>query len=93
MASTTQWGPPLWAFIHSMCNFNFEDNERFNIQTIENLKALAGAIPCHKCRKMYETYLTELDTLDYQEPYALYKWSIRLHNAVNGKLGKPIFNE
>lgn len=93
MASSSQWGPPLWSFIHSICNFNFEENERFVLQTIENLKALRGAIPCHKCRDTYDRYLQELDTINKNEPYVLYKWSIRLHNEVNRKLGKQLFIE
>jgi Erv1 / Alr family len=93
MTSTTVWGPHLWAFIHCICKFNFEDNERFVLQTIENLKSLAGAIPCHKCRHIYEKYIEELDSLDKKEPYVLYKWSVRLHNEVNKKLGKPVFTE
>jgi hypothetical protein len=93
MSTTTEWGPPLWKFIHTICNFDFADNKPYVIRTIENLKALSGAIPCYKCRLLYDEKLKQLDTIDPSESLVLYKWSIELHNEVNKKLNKPIFIE
>jgi hypothetical protein len=90
MASTQQWGPPLWNFIHALCNFHFEENNEHHVKhAIECLKALKGAIPCYKCQAFYGENLKELDTINPTEYRALYNWSVRLHNAVNEKLGKP----
>lgn len=91
MSGSNEWGPPLWHFIHALCKFNFENNEPYVTRTIQNLKALSGAIPCEKCRDHYNQSLKELDTINPRTPWVLYEWSIKLHNEINAKLGKPPF--
>lgn len=43
-------------------------------------------IPCSVCKTSLKTILEELGTPDYTDWFA---YSVRLHNAVNRKLGKP----
>lgn len=79
------WGPYLWGFIHTITIIDYQQNEPYVIKTIENLKGLINAIPCHKCIALYEEYLKKLDEIDTKESIVLFKWSVDLHNAVNRK--------
>lgn len=89
------WGIHLWGFIHTISIIDYENNEPYVIKIIENLKALSGAIPCHKCIALYEEHLKKLDGTDgtdgiaKTESMVLFKWSVDLHNAVNRKHQKP----
>ncbi|MFN7318304.1 MAG: ERV1/ALR-related protein, partial [bacterium] len=41
-----------------------------------------------KCREGYEKF-KEIDPPDFASPMAFFHWTVRIHNAVNKKLGKP----
>jgi hypothetical protein len=91
MSHPSAWGPPLWKFIHTICNF--EKNDEFSFKIRDHLKILEGVIPCEVCRTSYSEKIKELDTLDLTKPWALYNWTIDLHNHVNRKIGKPLWIE
>jgi hypothetical protein len=40
------------------------------------------------CKDGYQRILAEMPP-DYLSPEAFFRWGVRLHNAVNAKLGKP----
>jgi hypothetical protein len=40
------------------------------------------------CKDGYQRILAEMPT-DFSSPEAFFAWGVRLHNAVNAKLGKP----
>jgi len=87
----SHWGIHLWGFIHTITIIDYENNEIYVSKTIENLKALTNAIPCHKCIALYKEYLEKLDNIDKTESMVLFKWSVDLHNAVNKKHNKMEF--
>jgi hypothetical protein len=86
----SNWGQHLWAFIHTITIIDFEDNQRFTTEIIENLKGISKVIPCKHCVELYETHLKLLDNIDTTQSMILFEWSVDLHNEVNIKVGKPI---
>lgn len=88
----SHWGPYMWSFIHTITVNDFENNFDFHTNIIENLKGIYNTFPCPTCKALYKTYLDKLDLIDLREPMVLFDWSVELHNAVNAKLGKPLWS-
>jgi hypothetical protein len=86
------WGAGLWAFIHTISVIDHQENVETNKAMIEKLRAILFVLPCPKCKGLYLQYLTKLDLIDIRAPIALFYWSVDLHNAVNAKLGKPLWS-
>lgn len=86
------WGNHLWAFIHTICIVDYDDNFDTNQTVMTCLQNLLPVIPCPKCKSEYTEYLQKLPLLDLREPMVLFYWSVDLHNSVNAKLGKPLWS-
>ena len=86
------WGNHLWGFIHTVCIIDYNDNYETNLTVLTCLQNLLPVIPCPKCKREYAEYLKKLPLLDLREPMILFYWSVDLHNAVNAKLGKPLWS-
>jgi FAD-linked sulfhydryl oxidase len=56
--------------------------------------SLQHVLPCEGCRKGYQTILasdpTRFSPRIMDSRYALFKWTVDVHNRVNAKLGKPV---
>ena len=88
----SHWGNHLWGFIHTISIIDYENNVLFNQNAIDNLHAIYNVFPCPKCKSMYAAFLQRLQFIDLREPMTLFFWSVDLHNAVNAKLGKPLWS-
>jgi len=87
---TTEWGRPLWIFLHSM-SFNAPDKcskiEQENYNRFFN--TLGDLLPCKYCRDSYKLFLMYLPIEEYShERSALTYWLYIIHNLVNLKLNK-----
>ncbi len=90
----SHWGIHLWGFIHTISIIDFPEQNiiDYHINTINNLKGVYNIFPCPVCKSLYKTYLDKLELIDLREPMVLFHWSVDLHNAVNAKLGKPLWS-
>ncbi|HEV2292452.1 MAG TPA: Erv1/Alr family FAD-linked sulfhydryl oxidase [Tepidisphaeraceae bacterium] len=76
-------GPMMWKELHDRPNLPLEiERER------AWLTAFAGRLDCGDCRQHWLSLLT-VDPPDLSSPAAYARWGVRMHNAVNLRLGKP----
>jgi len=78
------WGPNLWGTLHLLCltgtiSSNF-------------VQEFANIIPCPACAGHFSELLKENPLPDSDDPLVLFSWSVRVHNLVNARIGKPIFS-
>jgi hypothetical protein len=61
-----------------------------SIKTIEKLTEWELLIPQYgcSCKRFYAEWKAD-NPPDFSSPEAFFAWGVRLHNAVNAKLGKP----
>jgi hypothetical protein len=83
------WGHHLWAYIHTLCVIDFENNATFVESTMDHLKKLLHAIPCKYCKEEFAMFLERLHMYDTYKSMELFRWSVDFHNHVNRHLGKP----
>jgi hypothetical protein len=89
---TGSWGPPLWAFLHTVTLIDYDNDEieaPFVRRCRSGLFALKDAIPCEKCALHYGGWLGRLDEDgDYRGRLGMFRWTVDLHNSVNVRIGK-----
>jgi len=76
------WGPNLWGTLHLLC--------LAGTITPNFVQQFATVIPCPMCASHFSDLLTENPLPDSDNPSVLFEWSVRVHNLVNARLGKPI---
>lgn len=89
-----KWGPSAWNYLHTL-SFNYpikptlKDKQKYKI-LFDNL---GDTMPCKFCRDSYKTYYSILLIDKFlDDRYGLTYWLFCLHNLVNIKLNKPIYN-
>jgi hypothetical protein len=84
------WGPSLWELIHTISfNYSLDKKKEYKL-FFEIIKYL---IPCEKCKNHYIIYLKYKPIerfLDNKNNLIL--WVNKLHNDINKKLNKKIYN-
>jgi len=78
------WGPNLWGTLHLLC--------LTGTITPNFVQEFATVIPCPMCASHFSDLLSENPFPDSDNPSVLFEWSVRLHNLVNARLGKPILS-
>jgi len=80
------WGPHMWATIHTLALKADADNEieAYN----EFLNSLLFLLPCDACRQDYTKFVGSNGN---PVVGTAFHWSLRLHNYVNEKLGRPAY--
>jgi Erv1 / Alr family len=73
------WGPNLWGTLHLLC--------LTGSITPEFVQEFAKVIPCPMCASHFQALLITDPFPDTEQ----FEWSVRLHNVVNERLGKPSF--
>lgn len=82
----TQWGPPLWRFLHALAA-SYTADLHSDYETVFN--ALAILLPCSKCRANYIVHLLGRPFPCKGSGRARVRnWLIATHNEVNRSLGK-----
>lgn len=72
------WGPNLWGALHTVC--------LAGTVTPEFVQEFARVIPCQICATDFAVILSQTPFSE-TDPF---EWSVRVHNQVNQKLGKPV---
>lgn len=89
------WGPYMWGAIHIVCiGAPTELSEEEKSQYKNFINSLPDVLPCASCGNHFQAVLTQdpvEQSLSGRD--ALFAWSVRAHNAVNRRLGKPEWNE
>jgi hypothetical protein len=73
------WGPSLWGAFHALC--------LTGTITSEFVQEFANVIPCPACAMHFRDIL---ETFPFEQAEDKFQWSVRIHNQVNERLGKPI---
>lgn len=83
----TGWGPYFWATFHiaSLTAGPLVD-ETDKATFIMFVEGFARVLPCPKCREHFADVLIA-NPIDYKN---IFEWSVKVHNEVNLRLGKPI---
>lgn len=82
---TTVWGPPLWKILHTLAECS--DNSPF---WHDILTAMETYIPCPTCKAHFIEYRQQTPApADHQ---GIVDWFFILHNIVNARLNKPLFD-
>lgn len=85
----SQWGPPIWNFLHGISYYYPETPSAEQQTGAKNLlDGLSSMIPCDECAIFYKNYLRKNPPPYASGGKALQKYMIDLHNAVNVKVGK-----
>lgn len=91
MVAPTQWGKYFWTCMH-LTAVGYPETP--SSQEREDYKAFflgfGKILPCSKCRGNFARHCEELPIELYMfGRQQLFDWTVRLHNIVNGDLGKP----
>lgn len=88
-----RWGPGVWQILHDDSVF-FDNSKEDQLLYCRLIRDRFSKLRCDDCRKDIMKYLE----IDPPENYVGLKnglliWSVKCHNYVNKKLGKPIIPE
>jgi hypothetical protein len=84
------YGPGYWAAIH-IDAFNSHTYEK-KITSANTIARLISTFPCLKCRTHgieYAAHNPFIYAINDIDELSLFKWTVRFHNAVNSRIGKP----
>lgn len=85
-------GRASWTFLHTLSvNYPDEPTDKDKSDIVQFLHLFGRFYPCHLCSKNFEKELQQLPPrVESRHDFAL--WMCDLHNSVNERLGKPLFN-
>ncbi|KAH8928954.1 FAD-dependent thiol oxidase [Atractiella rhizophila] len=90
-----QLGRHTWTFLHSTCSYFPETPSTAQKSSLLSLlKALPTLYPCHHCADHLGTAMkaNPPDGAVEMGRKGVERWMCEMHNEVNGRLGKPIFD-
>lgn len=90
--ATFIWGPLFWQLLHDVSvvydkywnQWDQEQKKKMN----SFWSILRHILPCKYCRESYKKFFTQ-----DKPSYPFVKWTFELHNKVNAKLKKPLFEQ
>ena len=90
--SLKQWGPDLWNLIH-IVGKQFPKKPTIYQKNLayQFTKYLALVIPCKSCQKHYISNFAH-NKPDLTSGLEFFKWTVTMHNFVNKKYKKKIYN-
>jgi hypothetical protein len=82
-----QWGIYIWGAIHEVAmGFPEIPNEANREHYAQFYEMLFKVLPCPICKEDFKS-IEELYPIDLTDRDSLFKWTVDIHNAVNGKTG------
>ena len=90
------WGPGTWTMIHVVaannpCQPTREDRDK----ALAFIHSLGAVLPCGSCRAHFAKLIGESFPLTpgvLKNRFSFFTWSVRVHNAVNRRLGKRVYS-
>ncbi|KAL4104877.1 hypothetical protein QTP88_020153 [Uroleucon formosanum] len=87
-----QLGYHTWSLLHTMVAYYPDDPSHQQRKDMDNFFRLIGRLyPCETCARDFTLLLTSQPPETYSQQ-SLSNWLCRVHNHVNQKLGKPLFD-
>jgi hypothetical protein len=88
------WGPGLWTALHLITLTIPPRPSKQRINAYYHLfHSLRETLPCGSCRTSFKIIMDagplKLHRSIFQSRGKAFRWLVRVHNAVNAKLGKP----
>lgn len=86
-----KWGACAWSTIHNIAlGYPKRPTAEHRRQYAAFFESLKYVLPCLKCRENFTRHMTHASPSSAlaQGQDALFDWTVRLHNIVNGELGK-----
>ena len=85
-------GRVSWSLLHSIAAYYPDNPSDLQQNDMRNFMNIFSRIyPCKQCAQDLREDLKN-DPVDTTSRYALTEWMCKLHNKVNNKLGKPLFD-
>lgn len=82
------WGPYMWRSIHIIAlNYPYSPSDQHKIACRQFFESLQYMLPCSICQKNFRQKLIDYP-IQLNSRKDLFEWSVKLHNIVNGCLGK-----
>lgn len=93
-AKAKRWGPYAWYKFHKKPVRYPETPCKCDIKCITQYyyKIFPKYIDCSSCKKEYMR-LIEAHPIKANSDFELYMWTVKIHNMVNIKLGKPVVSD
>jgi hypothetical protein len=98
---TEEWGPVMWRILHALAEKSGSVNDKVNrAEEINNwprlIKVMVQGLPCDDCRYHYSEWIKSSpfilpDNYTQINEY-IKKWLFDLHNNINVRNGKAIFD-
>lgn len=89
------WGASLWRSLHAVAMGYPERPSAADTAAYRRFYAdLHAVLPCQTCADHYKAYVSNnpITDRDIASADALFAWTVRLHNDVNARLGKPVMS-
>lgn len=87
-----QLGRSTWTFLHTMASYYPDQPDKNSQQSaIDLMNAMSRLYPCSFCAKHLSKELTR-NPPDVSSRERLEQWMCELHNEVNARQGKPLFD-
>lgn len=91
------WGPGAWTLLHvAAANYPCQPTQRDKLRFARLVQALAESLPCMSCRAHFAELLRGPLALSPEvlgNRFTAFEWTVRVHNAVNARLGKQVFDD
>jgi hypothetical protein len=91
------WGPLLWNILHIAAETMIVDKPRIGLKLDDTMDALKRIIPCAECKSHFSNYMriNKFNPPNSSSPTFkdyVRNWFFELHNSVNARLGKQLFD-
>jgi hypothetical protein len=89
------WGASLWRSVHAVAMGYPERPSAADTAAYRRFYTeLHAVLPCQTCADHYKAYVSSnpITDRDIASAEALFAWTVRLHNDVNARLGKPVIS-
>ena len=87
-------GPGYWASFHRKARY--ADTKDKKEEVLRSIVQDIDKFPCNNCRTHAIKYLKDnpiSETLNNNNKYSLFFWTVNFHNSVNKRLGKEIVEQ
>jgi len=91
--SPAEWGPPIWKFFHTMVEKMKEESfSEIGPTLLYMIKRICNHLPCPDCSQHATTFFSRVHFHNIKDKQGLKITLFHLHNLVNKRKKKPIFN-
>ncbi len=87
------WGRSGWKFLHAITfAYPMNPTSKTKKRYLQFFRTLKYVLPCPVCRAGYAKNVKSLNMKHMMNRTTLSMWLVGVHNQVNFKLGKKLFN-